>query len=67
MRLPSTLGSYIINQRVLFFRKNTWFTNEQNIDYLKKNIENNESWFTVVWSTLLLRWGKARISYTTNS
>ena len=67
MRLPSTLGSYIINQRVLFFRKNTWFTNEQNIDYLKKNVENNESWFTVVWSTLLLRWGKARISYTTNS
>ena len=67
MRLPSTLGSYIINQRVLLFRKDTWFTNQENIDSWKKNISNNESWFTLVWSTLLLRWSKARISYTTNS
>lgn len=32
-----------------------------------KNLKNDESVFALVWSTTLLRWTKARSSYTTNS
>ena len=63
----SPVVNYIVNNRILLFRKNTWFSDSKNIEYLKKNISDNESWFVVVWSTLLLRWAKARASYTTNS
>lgn len=63
----SSVVNYIVNNRVLLFKKDSWFSNSQNIDYLKKNTENSESWFVLVWSTLLLRWAKARASYTTNS
>ena len=63
----SYVVNYIVNHRTLLFKRDSWFAKEENIDYLKKNISNNESWFTVVWSTLLLRWAKARASYTTNS
>ena len=63
----SSIVNYIVHNRVLFFKKDSWFSNSKNIDYLKKNTENNENWFVLVWSTLLLRWAKARASYTTNS
>jgi heme/copper-type cytochrome/quinol oxidase subunit 1 len=63
----SFLVNYVVNHRILVFKNNSWFSDSENIKYLEKNIENNKSWFVVVWSTLLLRWAKARASYTTNS
>jgi len=35
--------NYIVNSRILVFKRDSWFSKEENLDYLKKNIENNES------------------------
>ncbi len=67
LRNPSGLGVFFLTQKVMFFQKQDKFFSNENMEFLKKDVKNNDNWFIVVWYSLLLRWGKARISYTTNS
>jgi heme/copper-type cytochrome/quinol oxidase subunit 1 len=64
---PSFAGTYLngISNFANFDFKST-LNNIFSVVKLKNN-KNDESIFTLIWSTTLLRWTKARSSYTTNS
>jgi hypothetical protein len=49
VKYPNVISVFFIKQQGILFRKQeAWFADQANINYLKHNIKNNESWFIVV-------------------
>jgi hypothetical protein len=55
LRNPSGLGVFFLTQKVMFFQKQDKFFSKENMEFLKKDVKNNDNWFIVVWYSLLLR------------